>query len=200
VKRSLHLEDLAVRDRILAGEREVAERFFERHVDALFEFVCYRVGRNRALTEDVVQDTLLVAVERMASFDARSSLHTWLCGIARNKIREHRRRRGPVALEDVLESTDPEIDAILAEIEEQELPSDVLEARETRELVGAALSSLPPDYREALLGKYVDELSLAQMGERNGRGTKATESLLARARIAFARVFTLLAGRREGLS
>ena len=46
--------------------------------------------------EDVVQDTFLVALERLACFDGRSSLHTWLCGIAKNKIRTARRRARPV--------------------------------------------------------------------------------------------------------
>jgi RNA polymerase sigma-70 factor (ECF subfamily) len=192
--------ELALRDALLAGDRAAAEGFFTRHLNALYEFVHYRVGGNRVVTEDVVQDTFLTALERLASFDGRSSLHSWLCGIAKNKIRSERRRLRPVAIEDVLAEADPEIEAILLSIDRTPLPESVLELAETKELVGATLSSLPPEYREALLAKYVEELSTAEIAARAGKHEKAAESTLHRARLAFGRVFTLLAKKRGGLA
>ncbi len=189
-------EEEALRSRVLAGDRAAAEELCRRHLDGVYEFVHYRVGGDRATVEDLVQDTFLVAVEKLADFDGRSSLHTWLCGIARNKIRAERRRRRPRPIEDVLEEADDEIDAILAQVAREPLPDWVLERAETRELVGATLSSLTPEYRDALVAKYVDGLSVAEMAERTGRGVKATESHLHRARVAFARVFELVARRR----
>jgi len=188
-------DDLSIRDRLLGGDEEAAELFFSRHLDALYEFVHYRVGGDRAMAEDVVQDTMLVALERLGAFDGRSSLHTWLCGIARNKLRSLRRKRRPVSIEDLLERVDPEIDAILGAVDREPLPDWILERHETQELVGATLSSLPPDYRAALVDKYVEGKSVAAMAARAGKGEKATESTLHRARLAFARVFQLLAKR-----
>jgi len=193
-------EELAIKNRILEGDEEAAESFFRRHLDALYEFVHYRVGGNRALAEDVVQDTMLVALERLKAFDGRSTLHTWMCGIAKNKIRAHRRKRRPVLVEDLLEEADPEIDAILASIDREPLPDWVLEKQETQELVGATLASLPPDYREVLVDKYLEELSVNEIAAQRGTGAKAAESTLHRARLAFAKVFQLLAARRGGLA
>ncbi len=99
---------------------------------------------------------------------------------------------------DLLESADPQIFEVLAELESGPLPGWVLERKETAALVGATLSSLPPDYRTALLEKYVDELSVQQMAERRGKSAKATESTLTRARVAFSKVFQLLNGRAGG--
>lgn len=191
-------EDLALRERLLGGDERAAEEFFGRHLNALYEFVHYRLGGDRAAAEDVVQDTMLVALDRLGAFDGRSTLHTWLCGIAKNKIRAQRRRRRPVSMEDLLEAADPEIDAILARVDREPLPEWVLERAETQELVGATLSSLPPDYRDALVEKYVEGRSVNEMAQRRGKGAKATESTLHRARLAFGRVFQLLAGKREG--
>jgi RNA polymerase sigma-70 factor (ECF subfamily) len=190
--------DLVTRDAILAGDRGAAEGFFRHQLGSLYEFVHYRVGGNRALAEDLVQDTFLTALERLAAFDGRASLHTWLCGIAKNKIRAQRRRQRPVLIEDVLAEADPEIEAILMAIDRAPLPDGVLEREETKELVGATLSSLPPDYREALVAKYVDELSTAEIAARAGKNEKAAESTLQRARTAFGKVFTLLARKRGG--
>ena len=195
-----HPEDAALRDRILSGDRAAAEALFTDHLEALFEFCHYRLGGDRATTEDVVQDTLLTALEGLAGFDARSSLHTWMCGIAKNKIRTLRRRRRPLALEDVLDESQAKIDEILAQVETRELPDWVLAERETRELVGATLSSLPPDYRRALSEKYIEGHSVKQMAASSGKSVKATESTLTRARTAFARVFELVAKGRGGLA
>ena len=125
-------------------------------------------------------------------------MHTWLCGIAKNKIRNHRRRRRAVSLPDLLDGADTEIFNILADIEKSPLPDWVLERKETQAMVGATLSSLPPHYREALLNKYVNGLSVIEMAERGGKSPKATESMLTRARVAFSRVFQLLDGRAGG--
>lgn len=195
---SAHSRDLELRDRILSGDREAAEELFRGELDALYEFVHYRAGGRRNVAEDLVQDTFLVAFQRLASFDGGSSLHTWLCGIARNKLREQRRRLRPKALEEVLLDSQAEIDAILASVAREPLPEWVLERRETRELVGATLSSLPEDYRQALVSKYLDGLSVAELGRRAGKSEKSVESTLHRARQAFGRVFELLARRRGG--
>ena len=191
--------DIALRDRIVRGERDALDALLGDHLDALYEFVHYRMGGDRARSEDVVHDTMLVAFQRMRGFDGKSSLYTWLCGIAKNKIRSARRVRAPRPLADVLEESEGDIDAILADVAREPLPHEVLEREETRDLVGATLSSLPDDYRRALLEKYVQGLSVNEMAARTGKTEKATESVLTRARNAFARVFELYAKRRGGI-
>jgi RNA polymerase sigma-70 factor, ECF subfamily len=198
IEPELHREDLALRDRVLAGDRAAAESLFERHIDALYEFVHYRLGSDRSHTEAIVQDTLLVGFRKLASFGGRSSLHTWLCGIAKNKVMAHRRKKTPIPLADVLAESDQEIDSILSTIETAEIPETILARRETRDLVGATLSSLPPEYRAALVAKYIEERSVAELATTLAKSEKAAESTLTRARVAFAKVFTLLARKRGG--
>ncbi|MBK7877420.1 MAG: sigma-70 family RNA polymerase sigma factor [Planctomycetes bacterium] len=192
--------DLALADRLRRRAPGAAEELLERHLDPLYAFVHFRVGGDRHRAEDLVQETFLTALERIAGYDARASLHAWLCGIARNKLRSERRRARPRSLEDALEAADPEIDLILSEVARTPLPDAVLERRETRELVGATLSSLPLAYRESLLAKYVDGLSVAEIAARSAKSEKAAESTLTRARVAFARVFELLAKKRGGVA
>jgi RNA polymerase sigma-70 factor (ECF subfamily) len=194
------IDDLSLRDRILAGDRDAAAFLFESNLDGLYEFAHYRIGGDRAAVEDVVQETFLVALESLKSFDGRSTLHTWLCGIAKNKIRSQRRKRRPMALEDALDEAAGDIDAILARISSEPLPEWVIERRETKDLVGATLSSLPPEYRRALVEKYVEGRSVAEIAAQGGKSAKATESTLTRARLSFARVFELLAKKRGGIS
>lgn len=64
-------------------------------------------------------------------------------------------------------------------------PEALAEQREVRQLVQAALDTLPEHYGDVLEWKYVEELSVAEIAARLEMGYKAAESLLTRARGAF---------------
>ena len=185
--------------RLDTSDRCAVEALLTEHLQPLYAFVHYRVAGDRARAEDIVQETFLIAVRDLSRFDGRSTFHAWLCGIARNTLRAERRKLKPVALADALSGADQDIDAILADVAREPLPDEVLERAETRDLVGATLSSLPPEYQRARVGKYVDGMSTQAIAAREKKSPKATESTLTRARTAFARVFELLARRRGGV-
>jgi len=193
--------DVALRARIVRGESGAPDELLARTLDDVYAFVHHRVGADRQRAEDVVQETFLTGLERIGSFAGDSSLATWLCGIAKNKLREARRGDGRGrSLEEALAHADPEIDRILADIAREPIPEQLLEREETRALVGATMSSLPPEYRRALLAKYVDGRSVNEIAAHEQKSPKAAESTLTRARVAFARVFELLAKQRGGVA
>ena len=63
----------------------------DEHGDYLFAFAMSRL-RDKWLAEDMVQDTLVAAMQSGKSFEARSSERTWLCGILKHKIIDHFRK------------------------------------------------------------------------------------------------------------
>ena len=73
-------------------------------------------------------------------------------------------------------------------------PEADLGSAELARLIKVTLDSLPIDYGDALEWKYVDGISVAEIGDRLGRSRKAAESLLNRAREAFRDGFTALTG------
>jgi RNA polymerase sigma-70 factor (ECF subfamily) len=173
------------------GDRAAIERFYDAHVDGLYTFVFYRVGRDAALAEDVVQETFAVALARRASYDpGRGSVGSWLTVLSRNVIRDHMRahRKG-----DAIAQTWERIDATLAQtfaaMAERPLPGEVLERAETRDLVHMAIANLPAQYRSALTRKYVDGETLETLARELGISVDAAKSLLARARKAFRDTF-----------
>lgn len=174
-----------------AGDRSAIERFYEEHVDGLYTFIYYRVGRDTALAEDVVQETFAIAMSRQADYDpARGSVGSWLTVLSRNVIRDHLRAH---TRSDQLATTWERIDATLAQtfasMAERPLPGEVLEREETRDLVHMAIANLPDQYRIALTRKYVDGESLETLAGEFGISVDATKSLLARARRAFRDTF-----------
>lgn len=195
-----HARDIALRRSLAGGVPSATDELVALHGDAVFEFILYRVGRRREVAEDLTQETMLVALRKIAEFDGRSSLRTWLLGIAKNKVRESLRARRARHLGDILIDTDDETLARLGRIENEALPAAILELEETRAFVGATLASLPEAYREALTQRYVDGRTVPETARAQGRNTKAAESTLHRAKRAFRDVFTKLAegaGREE---
>lgn len=73
--------------------REDASAWLEQHGDALYGYARARVGA-RDLAEDLVQETLLAALQARAQFAGRSSVRTWLFSILRHKIVDLYRRGG----------------------------------------------------------------------------------------------------------
>src|SRR5215467_12185587 len=177
-----------------AGDKQAIAKFYDAHVDGLYTFVFYRVGRDTTLAEDVVQETFATALSRHADFDpARGSIGSWLTVLSRNVIRDH--LRAHQRSDDFAAAWD-RIDATLAQtfaaMAERPLPGEVLERAETRDLVHMAVAHLPEQYRTALTRKYVDGESLETLAKELGISVDAAKSLLARARRAFRDTFATL--------
>src|SRR6476660_2855865 len=90
-----------------SGPRVNPEHWVQEHGDVLFGFVATRV-RDRAIAQDLVQETFLAAIKARDGFSGRSSERAWLFGILRNKLTDYYRLQGrEVALDD-WDSTLPE--------------------------------------------------------------------------------------------
>jgi RNA polymerase sigma-70 factor (ECF subfamily) len=65
--------------------RKEVKRLINQHAEALYSYALMRVGKQE-IAEDLVQDTLLAALQSWESFAGNSSEKTWLIGILRHKI------------------------------------------------------------------------------------------------------------------
>lgn len=155
-----------------------------------FEFVwrtLQRMGVSHRDTQDACQKVFVIAFRKLAEFEARSSLKTWLCGIALRVASDYRRsapHRREVLADQI--PLDPSCDASqLAELEHRE---------RLREL-DAVLAALPEEQRAVFVLFELEEMSgedIAQMLE-IPEGTMRSRLRLARQ--AFSRI---AASRRGG--
>jgi RNA polymerase sigma-70 factor (ECF subfamily) len=189
------------RQQALHGNAEAVQQLAGSILQPLYSFCLYRVGRNQHLCEEVVQETLLRAIRELDRYEparARNNIFPWLTGLARNEIqRVLGREKAAVSLQLLWEKMDQELVAIYARLESEPLAEDVLQREETRELVNATMSQLPPHYRQALEAKYVDGKSVRDLADSWNVSEKAAESQLTRARKAFRAVFLALSRNLE---
>ena len=84
---------------------------------------------------------------------------------------------------------DHTLQAAYERIDRDILPDEVIQRKETGELVSVALSNLPPQYRDALAAKYIDGQSLEAIAAAGSTTIDAVKSQLRRARAAFRECF-----------
>ena len=144
IARGLRRRDLALLD-------ELVERFQYR----LVRYLIYLTAR-RERVDDWVQDTWVRVLDRAAQYDGRSRFETWLFSIARNLAIDDLRRREGLSLESA------------------KLPPDAaspfLDAARSQDAVrlAAALDTIEPVYREALMLRFQEELSLQEISQVTG--------------------------------
>jgi len=68
-------------------------RFYEDNIDKIYRFVFFRVGRDRALVEDLVSEIFIKALNNFDGYDEKISRSAWLYTIAKNHIANYWRDR-----------------------------------------------------------------------------------------------------------
>ncbi len=180
---------------IRAGDPGALTAWFEDHVDALYAFVYYRLGRDPDLAADATQTTFAIALERLGDYDPeRGAMLTWLRTLSRNVIRDTlRAHRRAAQLQTAWNNIDASLQRIYERIDRELLPDAALERAETRELVGMTLANLPPQYREVLEAKYMEGHPLEAIARMRSVTIDSVKSMLRRARAAFRETFLTLA-------
>lgn len=163
------------------GERAAFGQLVERYQRAVTAVSLSACG-NRALCDDVAQDTFVTAWHRLGSLRDPARLGPWLCGIARNLGRKARRRR---ARELPLAAGEP--DPGQAELIADGDPYAEVSAAEAEASVRRALARVPERYREVLVLYYQEGHSARQVASALGLSEAAVMQRLSRGRAQLAR-------------
>ena len=174
-------QEVELLGRLRQGDTAALEQLYHRYFDRLYSLVYNQVGKNQGIAEDIVQETFLAVLKSAGKFRGQSKLYTWLCSIAYHKVADfyRRQKRGAKRGEQPPGVSDEELE----KIQDSELPIlSKIESEETRQVVERALLSLPADYRQVLIFKYVEQMPVSEISQIMHRSPKSVEGLLTRAR------------------
>lgn len=138
--------------------------------------------------EDIVQDTLIKAIDKIDQFRGESAFGTWLYSIALNQTRALMANSKKTDLKPIDEYL-PSINSHDADHDSLRLfdwrdPHKLLEQNELRDIINDAIETLPLKYKEAFILRYYEELSIKEVADLIGESVAATKSRVLRARIA----------------
>ena len=170
------------------GSSEALDDLYARVAGKLLTIVRMRLGaslRGRLESRDILHEVLLRSVERIGQFKGQdgATLMAWLARMAENEIRDqadfHGRQRRNASAEVPIERDGRLLPVPAA------LPSVVtqLVADEERARLERALEALPPDHRDVIVLRKLEECSWSEVAARMNRTEDACRMLLARAMV-----------------
>jgi RNA polymerase sigma-70 factor (ECF subfamily) len=173
-------------ERMRTGDRHAFDEFFDRYAPRVGAFAARRAALDAASLEDVVQTTMIRAMQGLRGYRGGASLFSWLCQICRNHLADLRRKAarqpGIQSLEQLQAAKPSET---LAELTDFRDPLDECAADATRGAVRCAINRLSAMHAEILELHYGDDLPVPQVARLLRLSESAAESRLVRARKAF---------------
>ena len=174
-RRYVSVDDQGLVERARAGDQVAFARLFEHYHTPVLNYL-HRMVNDRALAEDLTQDTFIKAYNALPRTKPDLAFKAWLYRIATNTAISHL-RRGKIV-------------KFLPFLTDREHPDEAVERSVTRQAdITEALAKLPKHYAAALLLRHYQGLSLAETAAALDVTENAAKLRLFRARKAFARVY-----------
>lgn len=156
------------------------EQAYRDHFDFVWRNVKRR-GVNEAAIDDVVQEVFLVVHRRLASFEGRSSLRSWIYAIMRRVVKDHFR----AAHQRVRKNYIDEYDETTRGDSQAPDGESALARREGSTVLHQLLEKLSEKKREAFILAELEDMSITEIAETLGENFNTVYSRVRSARRDF---------------
>lgn len=179
----------------MAVERDLIRRIQNGEPECFYELVrpyerqvfvvAVSILKNDADAEEVAQEAVLKAFSNLARFRGEAKFSTWLIQITLNEARLKLRKDRRHLYESVDEQrSDEEGEYFPKDFADwREIPSEALQRKELREALRRAIGDLAPKYREVLILRDVQHLSIEETAQALGISEGNVKTRLLRARL-----------------
>jgi RNA polymerase sigma-70 factor (ECF subfamily) len=155
---------------------DLLDRLIEQYQHRLLRYLLYLTG-NRESAEDLFQETWIRVLERGTQYDGKHNFSTWLFAVARNLTIDQLRRKKAVSLDSMAnEDEGPMEIPDTAQISAFE----VVARHELSDRVQAGLTAIQPEYRETVVLRFHEGLSLEEIAQVTGAPLGTIKSRLYR--------------------
>lgn len=160
------------------GKQDVFILLYERYFQNVLARVRFKVPENDV--EDVTQEIFIAVLKSLDGFRGQAKFSTWLWTITNRKIVDYyRSHKSRLTEKDDYE----EVVTRNSQISTDRIEDD----QENLAVVQHALGTLPQNYQDILLMRFVDEMPFNEIALRNGQSLEATKSLFRRSVAALAK-------------
>ncbi len=158
-------ENLAIAAGLRRQDPGLLDQLIVRYQHRLMRYLLYLTG-NREESEDMFQEVWMRVLVRGGQYDAKARFDTWLLTIARNLVIDQRRKRSVASLDEMIaKAHEDENSADFELVAEGQSPFEECVGMEDRRRLAEALMTLEPIYREVLVLRFHEELSLEEIAK-----------------------------------
>jgi RNA polymerase sigma-70 factor (ECF subfamily) len=155
-------ENVAIAHGLKRQDPAVLDRLIELYQHRLLRYLLFLTGR-RETAEDLFQETWMRVLLRGAQYNGKARFDTWLFTIARNLVIDLSRKRTMASLDEMSEGGEDERPFEIAM--DGPSPLDQFRSREDCAEVAEVLLKLEPSYREVLVLRFHEEMSLEEISK-----------------------------------
>lgn len=191
--------DAEIIEQARKGDPAAWEQLVVRHTKRIYN-LCYRFVGRIDQAEDLTQEIFIKLFRNLGNYDPQAGQFiTWVMSVGRNLLIDHYRQSKD---DRVTVSTDQNeefsvLDTLPAP---QASPQAELEREERARLLRSALDRLPPQLKEAVVLRDLEELTYEEIGEILKVPEGTVKSRINRGRIELARCLQRLRSRTKGFS
>jgi RNA polymerase sigma-70 factor (ECF subfamily) len=153
-------ENAAIARGLKRQDPELLDHLIELYQHRLLRYLLFLTGR-REIAEDLFQETWMRVLMRGGQYNGKARFDTWLFTIARNLVIDLSRKRTMSSLDELNDAGDDSRPFEIAT--DGPSPLDQLQVSEDRAEVAEVLLKLEPNYREVLVLRFHEELSLEEI-------------------------------------
>lgn len=153
-------ENAAIARGLKRQDPELLDLLIEQYQHRLLRYLLFLTGR-REVAEDLFQETWMRVLVRGAQYNGKARFDTWLFTIARNLVIDLSRKRTMSSLDEMSESD--EDDRPFEVATSGPSPLEQFTAREDSAEVATVLLTLDTSYREVLVLRFYEEMSLEEI-------------------------------------
>jgi RNA polymerase sigma-70 factor (ECF subfamily) len=153
-------ENAAIAQGLKKRNPELLDQLIELYQHRLLRYLLFLTGK-REVAEDLFQETWIRVLLRGAQYNGRARFDTWLFTIARNLVIDLSRKRTMASLDEMSEAGEDERPFEIAVSGPS--PLDQFQSRENCAEVGEVMLKLDSTYREVLVLRFYEELSLDEI-------------------------------------
>lgn len=160
----MHELELHIIKRVLSGDSDAYEELVRRYEKPIVNYIArYVLSYDEA--QDIAQEVFVKAYYALDKYDKTFRFSTWLYRIARNAAIDNlRRKQVPTrSLDEPQQFRDGE--APLQFPDEEATPEERLQNRELVRYFSDAVDTLPPEYREVITMRHINQLSYQEIAE-----------------------------------
>lgn len=156
-------ESLAIASGLKHQEAGLLDELIVRYQHRLLRYLLYLTS-SRELAEDLFQEVWMRVLVRGGQFNGKARFDTWLFTIARNLVIDYRRKRTCSSLDELFEGSSDDDRPMAFEVTDvQPTPFERFASLEDRERISQALLEVDTLYREVLVLRFHEELSLQEI-------------------------------------